>query len=387
MKTIVGIGAAAAVACCAVGATVILGVVAVASYIGGADTPIITTGAACVTGTGAPTQQTQLAAAATAKIPSAYSHPDQVSDARTIVQVGQQTGIPPRGWIIGVATAMQEAGLHNPGNLGKANDHDSLGVFQQRPSQGWGTPAEVMDVAHATRSFYSALLKVSGWQSMPLTQAAQAVQRSAFPGAYARHEADATAVVDAITGDHTVTVVNAVGQCQQPGQVTAGGWTQPVLAQIGSPYGPRGGRLHAGVDLMAAKHTPIKAAADGVVVEAHCDASTSAVWSCDRDGQLDAHGTGITPGCGWMVDIRHAGGIETRYCHMVVQPLVKVGDHVAAGQQIGWSGSSGNSSGPHLHFEVHIGLSASDRAGNNNSTDPVPFMAAHGAPLGKSSTI
>jgi murein DD-endopeptidase MepM/ murein hydrolase activator NlpD len=283
-----------------------------------------------------------------------------------------------------VATAMQEAALKNPGNLGARNDHDSLGVFQQRPSTGWGTPAEIMDPAHATRSFYAALQRVDGWQSLPLTVAAQRVQRSAFPGAYAKHEQAATAIVDALTGDHTVQVVNATGQCQQPGQVTAGGFTQPVVAEIGSPFGPRGGRLHAGVDLMAARGTPIRAAADGVVVESHCDASTSAVWSCDRDGRT-VDGGGVTPGCGWMVDVR-SGTVETRYCHMGRQPSVGVGDHVAAGQTLGYVGSSGNSSGPHLHFEVHIGLSGRDRAGNSNAIDPVPFMRDRGAPLGNHTT-
>lgn len=381
MKALAGIGLAAAGACSAVVVTAALGVVAVASYIGGADAPTVVSAASCTTGGGTATQTT--VSATTAKIPAAYNHPDQVSVARTVVQVGQQMGVPPRGWIIAVATTMQEAGMHNPGNLGSRNDHDSLGAFQQRPSTGWGTPAQIMDVAHAARSFYTALLKVSGWQTIPLTRAAQAVQRSAYPGAYAKHEADATAVVDVITGDHTVRVVNAAGQCQKAGQVTAGGWTQPVPGSVVSAYGQRGGRLHAGVDLAAAKRTAIKAAAGGVVVQAHCDASTAKAWGCDRDGKV-VNGGGVTPGCGWMVDIRHAGGVITRYCHMVVAPLVKVGDRVAAGQQIGWSGSSGHSSGPHLHFEVHKDVAESGRATGANSTNPVAWMQQHGAPLGKS---
>jgi murein DD-endopeptidase MepM/ murein hydrolase activator NlpD len=380
-RVVVGILAAAAAACTAVATVVVLGIIAVASFMGGADTPITIAAACTTTSSGG----TQLAAHTTAKIPAGYSGDEQVADARTIIGVGQQMGIPPRGWIIAVATAMQEAALKNPGNLGARNDHDSLGVFQQRPSVGvWGTPAEIMDPAHATRSFYTALQRVDGWQSLPLTVAAQRVQRSAFPGAYAKHEQAATAMVDALTGDHTVQVVNAEGQCQQPGQVTAGGFTQPVVAAIGSPFGPRDGRLHAGVDLMAARGTPIRAAADGVVVESHCDAATSAVWSCDRDGRT-VDGGGVTPGCGWMVDVR-SGTTETRYCHMGRQPSVHVGDHVAAGQTLGYVGSSGHSSGPHLHFEVHTGLSSGDRAGNSNAIDPVPFMRDRGAPLGNHTT-
>jgi murein DD-endopeptidase MepM/ murein hydrolase activator NlpD len=80
------------------------------------------------------------------------------------------------------------------------------------------------------------------------------------------------------------------------------------------------------------------------------------------------------------VDISHADGVITRYCHMIVRPLVTVGQQVAAGQQIGWSGTSGHSSGPHVHFEVHL---RGDRS-SSGAIDPVPFMRDHGAPLGGS---
>ena len=84
----------------------------------------------------------------------------------------------------------------------------------------------------------------------------------------------------------------------------------------------------------------------------------------------------MTRGCGWYVDIDHVGGIVTRYCHQLVQPYVHVGQHVAAGQVIGVVGSSGHSSGPHLHFEVHLGDHTPATA-----VDPIAFMAAAGAPL------
>src|SRR5205814_7932675 len=71
--------------------------------------------------------------------------PEQTHNAAIIIAVGQQMKVPPRGWVIAIATAMQESTLHNYGNLGSHNDHDSLGLFQQRPSQGWGTPAQIID--------------------------------------------------------------------------------------------------------------------------------------------------------------------------------------------------------------------------------------------------
>ena len=123
---------------------------------------------------------------------------EQISNAATIAQVGAQLNVPPRGWVIAVATAMQESSLRNLGNQGSANDHDSLGLFQQRPSQGWGTPAQILNPVYAATQFYSHLLDVSGWQDLPLTVAAQDVQKSAYPDAYAKWEDDAVAVVDAV---------------------------------------------------------------------------------------------------------------------------------------------------------------------------------------------
>ena len=109
---------------------------------------------------------------------------DQLHHAAVIVTVGARRAIPARGQIIAVATAMQESNLHNLGFLGEANDHDSLGLFQQRPSQEWGTPEQIMNPEYAAGRFYDKLTQVPGWETMPLTQAAQAVQASAYPNAY-----------------------------------------------------------------------------------------------------------------------------------------------------------------------------------------------------------
>ncbi|GMA42408.1 C40 family peptidase [Mobilicoccus caccae] len=115
------------------------------------------------------------------------------SVASTIIAVGQQRRIPPRGLVIAIATAMQESQLRNLDH----GDRDSLGAFQQRPSQGWGSPAQLQNPTWAAGQFYDALLQVPDWQQMPLTQAAQAVQRSGFPDAYAQWEASARVIVQA----------------------------------------------------------------------------------------------------------------------------------------------------------------------------------------------
>lgn len=303
---------------------------------------------------------------------SGYDSPEQVADVATIVNVGQQMQVPARGWVIAVATAMQEARLFNPRRV---TDHDSVGVFQQRPSQGWGTVEQIMDPAYASRKFYERLLQVPGWQSMALTVAAQAVQRSAFPSAYAKHEAKAAQLVDQVSGAPVVNAGTAADGCAHAGEVTASGWTAPVKgATVGEGLGaPRKGHRHAGVDLMVGKHTPIVSIADGVVIRNKCDDGTAAHGGCDRDGSPDI------PGCGWYLDIRHAGGIVSRYCHQLVRPLVPVGAHVTAGQQVGWSGTSGNSSGPHVHFEIHTG----GGEGSDSVIDPIAFMQSKGVSLGE----
>lgn len=131
-----------------------------------------------------------------------YLTPEQAENAALLTAVALRRGLPARAATIAIATALQESGLRNldHGHL------DSLGLFQQRPSQGWGTAEQVRDPVHATNAFYDALVKVDGYQDMPITEAAQAVQRSAFPDAYAQHEARARAWASALTGYSTAAV-------------------------------------------------------------------------------------------------------------------------------------------------------------------------------------
>jgi hypothetical protein len=122
----------------------------------------------------------------------------QRANATTIVQVGVALAVPARGEVVAVAAAMQESQLYNLGDLGAHNDHDSLGLFQQRPSMGWGAAAQIADPVYAATAFYLALKRVPRWDSMAITVAAQRVQRSAFPNAYAQWETDATSLVQGV---------------------------------------------------------------------------------------------------------------------------------------------------------------------------------------------
>ena len=122
---------------------------------------------------------------------------EQLRNAKAIVDAGKALNLPPRAWEIAVATSLQETGLKNIGDLGDANDHDSLGLFQQRPSSGWGTPDQLTDPTYASTAFYKALVQVPGWDHMALTDAAQAVQVSAFGDRYAQWEKQAADLVQA----------------------------------------------------------------------------------------------------------------------------------------------------------------------------------------------
>ena len=143
----------------------------------------------------------------------------QRRSAATIIGVAKGMAVPPRGWVVALATAMQESRMGLAG-IDVAVDHDSLGLFQQRPSQGWGTPAQVRDPVYSTRKFLERLLQVPDWESMPVTRAAQTVQRSAFPGAYAKWEPLAASLVGDLGG-----VTGAIQECvpapEAPGFVAA----------------------------------------------------------------------------------------------------------------------------------------------------------------------
>lgn len=155
-------------------------------------------------------------------------NPEQRANAAIVVATGRQMSVPDRGVWIALATALQESGLRNlPGG-----DRDSLGLFQQRPTQGWGSAAQIRDPAYAATQFYRHLLLVPGWESMPLAAAAQAVQRSAFPGAYTRWASTAADLLSGAGG-------SAPAPCQPQDAVTSGQASAALVfarAQLGKPY-------------------------------------------------------------------------------------------------------------------------------------------------------
>ncbi|PFG38747.1 hypothetical protein ATJ97_1234 [Georgenia soli] len=121
---------------------------------------------------------------------------DQADNAALMAAIAVRRELPARGVTVAVATALQESKLRNI----DYGDRDSVGLFQQRPSQGWGTVEQIMDPVYSTNAFYDVLVTVQGWESKAVTEAAQDVQRSAFPDAYAQHEGRGRAFASALTG-------------------------------------------------------------------------------------------------------------------------------------------------------------------------------------------
>ncbi|WP_051451985.1 NlpC/P60 family protein [Actinospica robiniae] len=251
---------------------------------------------------------------------------EQVANAQIIYTTGLSMGIAPYGEAIAIATAIQESRLKNL----DYGDRDSLGLFQQRPSQGWGTPAQIMNPVYAATKFYQALEKVSGWQSLPLTEAAQDVQESGFPDAYAQWQEAAEELVATFAG--------TVGACDLGAQAAyAAGlpadFTLPpgtpaqvvtainyALAQLGKPYvyggtGPEGydcsGLTQAAYEAagITLPRTTYQQVASGKAVETAADLKPGDLiftMGSDPEGNLPGH-VGIFLGRNLVLDSPHTG--------------------------------------------------------------------------------
>jgi hypothetical protein len=146
--------------------------------------------------------------------------PEQAANASTIAAVAVSRGLPPRAVSIALATAVQESGLRNL-DYGDQAGPDSRGLFQQRPSQGWGSAEQVQDPIYAAGAFYDELVTVPGYQTLPITEAAQLVQRSAYPEAYAEHEPEARAFASALTGQSPASLNCVLRKAEKSGDGAA----------------------------------------------------------------------------------------------------------------------------------------------------------------------
>ena len=252
---------------------------------------------------------------------------EQLRNASIIASVGRSMGASNRDIIISLMTAMQESTLRNL-NYG---DRDSLGLFQQRPSQGWGSPQQVMNPEYAARKFFESLLRVGNRNQLPLTLAAQAVQRSGFPYAYARWQSMAEALAGSMGSDpNQLPGFGMFARMVAAGAgVGTGKYVRPTSGPVTSEFGPRWGKHHDGIDIGAPTGTPILATDSGRVI--------SAGWN--------------NGGFGYWTLIDHGSGLISGYAHQD-RTAVSGGQAVGRGQTIGYVGSTGYSTGPHLHFQM-----------------------------------
>lgn len=252
---------------------------------------------------------------------------EQLRNAASIISTGRSMGASQRDLVVSIMTAMQESSLTNM----SGGDRDSLGLFQQRPSQGWGTPAEIMNPVYSATQFFKHLLAMKGRNKLSLAAEAQAVQRSAYPEAYAKWQAMAEQVV---MGTGFAPVVGGGGIIKPLNGPVTRTWTQHPVPK--------------GTDIGVPKGTPVRAAMGGRVV-------TSQDLPGNQSEGYRSYGR--------YVVIDHGNGRRTLYGHMNSR-IAQAGDTVRAGQLIGMSGNTGNSTGPHLHFETWM---------NNKDVKPSVF--------------
>lgn len=310
--------------------------------------------------------------------------PAQLDNAEAIIAEGLRIHVPSKGIVIALATASQESHFTNYANDGRGGDllstqdgiasslslpheavgtdHGSLGVFQQQ-WPWWGSMRELMTPASAAQKFYRALLSMPGWQSEPVTVAAQSVQSSAHPDAYADDEPLARELLglpsaNSMNPDGVVTAavlgsVDCVPNDGVPGQVVF-----PLPQRSGyrdahnfGGAGTHWASVHTGDDLSVACGTLVMAATAGTVI-----IRTDQPWA----GR-------------WLVQVSTgAGHLTTWYAHMRAVTVTD-GQTVRSGQQIGEVGDLGNATGCHLHFEVH------PQGGTiyQDSVDPIAWLRAH----------
>ncbi|WP_300345734.1 M23 family metallopeptidase [Nesterenkonia sp.] len=304
---------------------------------------------------------------------------EQLTHAATIIETGTSIEAVSRdGLVIALMAALTESTLRQLSNEtaypdsadypndGDGSDHDSLGLFQMRPSTGWGSVEDLMDPIYQAEAFFGGpegpnsgsprgLLDIPGWQEMDKGEAAQAVEVSAYPDRYRNYEPVAETILEALTA----------GSEAGPASVPESGrvvFPLPEDAAVQtSDYGPRvhpvtgEDSFHAGTDWAAPDGTPIYAIADGVVASADYNEARGGVIVIDHTINGEA--------------------VSSVYIHMWETGIhIQPGDTVSAGDHIGDVGNSGQSTGPHLHLEIWPG-----GPDTGEHTDPEPWLATHDA--------
>lgn len=276
---------------------------------------------------------------------------EQHANAELIVSIGSERGFSSYSIAIAVATAIQESDLRNL----SYGDRDSLGLYQQRPSQGWGTAEQIKTPSYAINTFYDRLETVENRDQRQMIDVAMAIQIPNETAYLSRWQWDGIAT-DIVDGRGSDAATDSAVTC---GSVMIDGWRAPLdTIVVTSPYGMRihptlGIRLqHNGVDFEGDSGQPIYAVNGGSVTYRQIS----------------------NLGLGNYIEIDHGNGIVSGYGHMSgISSLGDLGDQVNAGDIIGYVGTTGRSTGNHLHFVIKV---------DGESTDPMAFYAdSLGMPL------
>ena len=290
---------------------------------------------------------------------SGYGH-EQLVNAAYIMQAAQDKGLNVRDQTIGVMTAMGESSLRVL-DYGDAVGPDSRGLFQQRDN--WGPLSERMDPYISAGKFFDAMVRNvpdPERQQLAPTLVAHRTQINADPYHYERFWTPATAVVAALSGKGNGLITTA-GTCNNvpgiPGEIGLDGWARPGSGPVNGGFGPR--------EVIQTPQGPTRPFHYGLDLEA--GGCGGPVWAA-RDGEVTRVFDG--GGGGMIIEIDHGNGLTTWYVHSYANEIsVTAGQKVKAGDQIALTGSSGYSTGCHLHFEVHL---------NGTAVDPLPILIAAG---------
>lgn len=288
---------------------------------------------------------------------SGYGH-EQLVNAAYIIQAAQDRGLSVRDQTIGVMTAMGESSLKVL-EYGDAAGPDSRGLFQQRDN--WGTLADRLDPYISAGKFFDAMTQKvpeAERQTLAPTLVAHRTQVNADPYHYEKYWVPATTVVAALSGLDSSLLSNN-GSCEVipgiPGEIGLDGWAKPGNGPINEGFGPR--------EVIQTPAGPTRPFHYGLDLEA--GGCGGPVWAA-RDGEVSR----VFDGGGMIIEIDHGEGLVTWYVHSYTNEImVSAGQKVKAGDQIALTGSSGYSTGCHLHFEVHL---------NGTAVDPLPILTAAG---------
>jgi hypothetical protein len=204
---------------------------------------------------------------------------EQAGNAAIITAVAVRRKLPARAATIAIATALQESKLRNI----TYGDRDSLGLFQQRPSQGWGTKAQVTDPVYASNAFYDVLVKIEGYRNLSVTKAAQKVQRSAFPSAYADHEADARVLASVLSGNSAAAFTCVLSPVHAAGQSAGASGLTPRADALAAAAARE---LGADVTATGAKGHSVELTLTATSGRPAVDSWAIAQWAVARGGGL-----------------------------------------------------------------------------------------------------